>query len=989
MKSERGRGRGHGCAGGSSRGRQSKRAPKSKVEVEYQKFDVLELSDNDDKLLRNRNLRHGDTYEYDLDTIDPEDDEEIDSDEAMGLGSDMSDDDGGSDVYFNDQELTTGSKSAGKQQRGGKMGWLDDVTDKTLLDSASDDASPLSSDGESDTGMQSMVKALSSSKRQDKDKTTPTGLDEQTEIYAESEFNVPGAAADKVEVSLENLMSAFSSESGFNHVQDHLRGLQDNPVELASKPLDRPLPSRLAKAVKHKEAYRRAVSDMADWAALAKRRDQDDHVVFTDPDRPRMGSEQNIATAVKVGDAYLRLGKEQNGWSQTGYENMPKRPKTDMETQVHAVLKANNLTSAAVRKSDKLPVIKLTMEQLAEQRVNAQMMRELMVRQELYQKRAKKIKSKTFRRILRLEKKRQGVTDASLADEMSQEDQLKLEADRARERLTLRHKNTGKWAKGLLRTHQRDPNARQALMDQLIRHEELVRRINDQPLGCRNGDADEDPELQEIMQQWRSEGTTKEQAVAKLDQLADLQQRETTAPTKGVFAMKFMQNALKRDYDQAELALQEIRDEIDALDSDEDDDSQRRGAASKRRQTNTSASATGNPGRRTFTGPIANARSKSSKSSVQMPVHVEPTAGDAMVDTLMHDASMPANTIATFTPPVIPTAAHSVRLSGPMSVNMPTKPSAPNTAEPAPENNPWLDDAAESEAEPIDVLSTLQKVPKADTTIAVSNCNAPAQAPTSPTNTSTTRRAPIVAKHPWNEIDVVGPSKRVASESEASSSELDSEASSSGSGSDSSDSDSGDDGENAASSSPKSTAIEASATSLSLVGEDDEDAEDPISKYMPQPLAHLPQFKNDELARLAFADDQVVDDFAEEKRIAEQKEAAPKASNFLPGWGSWSGQGAKPMAKKPRVDSKSKPTDGKAKTKSHLILYKQSLQMDPKYTTQTVPFPYTSIEEYQQSMQLPLGRDWNTYSVHSKLVKPKAITQMGTIIDPMKAPRRK
>ena len=36
---------------------------------------------------------------------------------------------------------------------------------------------------------------------------------------------------------------------------------------------------------------------------------------------------------------------------------------------------------------------------------------------------------------------------------------------------------------------------------------------------------------------------------------------------------------------------------------------------------------------------------------------------------------------------------------------------------------------------------------------------------------------------------------------------------------------------------------------------------------------------------------------------------------------------------------------------------------------------------------MPLGKDWNTASVHQKLVKPRVVTLPGTIIEPIKSPK--
>lgn len=49
-----------------------------------------------------------------------------------------------------------------------------------------------------------------------------------------------------------------------------------------------------------------------------------------------------------------------------------------------------------------------------------------------------------------------------------------------------------------------------------------------------------------------------------------------------------------------------------------------------------------------------------------------------------------------------------------------------------------------------------------------------------------------------------------------------------------------------------------------------------------------------------------------------------------------------------------------------------------------MPFPFTSRDQWERSVRVPLGKDWNTTSVHQKLVKPRVVSLPGTIIEPIK-----
>lgn len=48
-----------------------------------------------------------------------------------------------------------------------------------------------------------------------------------------------------------------------------------------------------------------------------------------------------------------------------------------------------------------------------------------------------------------------------------------------------------------------------------------------------------------------------------------------------------------------------------------------------------------------------------------------------------------------------------------------------------------------------------------------------------------------------------------------------------------------------------------------------------------------------------------------------------------------------------------------------------------------VPFPFTSVDDFESSIRHPLGREWNPETSHKVLVEPKVVTKIGTIIAPI------
>lgn len=41
-----------------------------------------------------------------------------------------------------------------------------------------------------------------------------------------------------------------------------------------------------------------------------------------------------------------------------------------------------------------------------------------------------------------------------------------------------------------------------------------------------------------------------------------------------------------------------------------------------------------------------------------------------------------------------------------------------------------------------------------------------------------------------------------------------------------------------------------------------------------------------------------------------------------------------------------------------------------------IPFPYTSVEDYEAVVRQPLGKEWNPQRIHMKLIQPPIITKV-------------
>ena len=115
------------------------------------------------------------------------------------------------------------------------------------------------------------------------------------------------------------------------------------------------------------------------------------------------------------------------------------------------LLKSAKLREEDIAKTEELMMNNLSVEEVAERRNQLRKMRDLMFRADIKAKRVSKIKSKTYRRIRKKEKEKlmAKLGTEGEDDEDDEEARLKHEVERARERATLKHKNTGKWARSM------------------------------------------------------------------------------------------------------------------------------------------------------------------------------------------------------------------------------------------------------------------------------------------------------------------------------------------------------------------------------------------------------------------------------------------------------------------------------------------------------------------------------------------------------------
>ena len=101
-------------------------------------------------------------------------------------------------------------------------------------------------------------------------------------------------------------------------------------------------------------------------------------------------------------------------------------------------------------------------------------------------------------------------------------------------------------------------------------------------------------------------------------------------------------------------------------------------------------------------------------------------------------------------------------------------------------------------------------------------------------------------------------------------------------------------------------------------------------------------------------------------------------------------QGApEPKRRKPKKEVKVDLPERNDAHLKHVIINQQVDKKADAFRIEGVPFPFTSREQYERAMRQPLGREWNASNAFQELNKPEVKTRLGTIIDPIKMPKRK
>ncbi|EJT99923.1 Utp14-domain-containing protein [Dacryopinax primogenitus] len=386
-------------------------------------------------------------------------------------------------------------------------------------------------------------------------------LPETSQAGPENEFAVPsGVQQGRKKLQLQDLLAPLSQEAGAADLLSLQKSTKALTSDKAAAPLSAPLPLRAQEKLDRQAAYEATKTEVQKWAPTMRRIREAEHLSFPLQSEP-VPRETNASLASSF------------------------KPSNEMESAVDRLLKAAELREEDVLKTEELGMAHLSKEEVLARRKELRQMRELMFRADLKAHRVAKIKSKAYHRLQkrREKKERQALEEAGLlpdgddAGEDGQEKRRELERDRALERATQRHKNTGKWAKAMLARGEMDIDVRREMNEQLERSEQLRQKI----LGrCESEDESESEDDDND-----DDDTIRRKAFDELAALETEDAAENTGNHKGIMSMKFMQHAaaedaqrVRREQDDFVLELERMGADSGKLQQEEKDDDDERQA---------------------------------------------------------------------------------------------------------------------------------------------------------------------------------------------------------------------------------------------------------------------------------------------------------------------------------------------------------------------------------------------------------------------------
>lgn len=883
----------------------------------------------------------------------PFDDEELDSDNALGSDDDLDDymsktkgdvserlnefgeDEDGwesvdegelmtlSEIWDRDDSELKVQKSNSQSKQHDKLVFNEDDDDSSATegegshseDSDSESNSESESDSEDDpfdemnisegeeVQLDSVMKSLKSKIKKDPSEKAKKVL--INDKLNENEFSLPNLGDS---LSLDDMLGNLDDEEQDNENEELIRDIAKHNKqlkELDSVELDEdeqnklhndensafaiPLPVNIQKRHERRAAYEIQKEQVNRWRdIIAQNRDKE--VLSFVPEKPQLDKNSAFKT-----DNDIAVN--------------------DFESKLDSIIDQSNLESKKTEDLfENIETAKLSKAEMLKRTNELRLMRELMYRGMKDSKRLKKIKSKAYRRQLRKEKMKEKML---ISQVNRQEDGSDLEEDkedsnyhRAKERMTLKHKNTSQWAKQMIKSGMSKDKSTRDEIEEMMRQSE---KLKQKQLGKKDGESsDDERDLSDLEND--------------VDNVENLDNEKLSKIGKGVLAMDFMKNAEERE---RLVKLKEI-DNLKRLRDAEDYEDIQNGEVD-------GVNVSMNTGRRMYTPAALVASAENRKLNEELMKELDEEDSRLLQNRLKKDKE------ERYKPTVIEErGTRDNEGTGIRSESVED------------DSNPWLaEEDSENSADEEDrgrVSSKIKVVDALSSRLDKSEAKISKKLLKKNTGKKKESTDGLVSIENKETLFIVDPKKKAAKQDQ------------------------------------KRASLD--ETPIRSDDEYESDGDDVDDNRM---------FKQSDLIKEAFAgDDVLIEEFEQEKREVEEEEGDKQVELTTPGWGSWAGQGDEddgwgvPKTKKRKivktiqgVVTKDKRLD---KGKKNVIINERIIKKTTKYQADKVPYPFKTWEEYERSLRTPMGKEWSTTKTHQKLITPSVITKFGSVIDPLKAP---
>ncbi|XP_050363298.1 uncharacterized protein C57A7.06 [Argentina anserina] len=357
-----------------------------------------------------------------------------------------------------------------------------------------------------------------------------------SEAYPESEYN---PTRDMLEgegmLSIGDLLDPLQGKHGYTKLRKRVGNLDKK-----SAPIQAPRPRHEQEEVERKVVREKVKEESRKWEPIVKK-NRETPTLYFDGDRD--------------------LGPSTVGTIASEFE-----PRSEFEKKMASLVFDEEVIDAHRKDGSRLLELnKVSAEDEKERQNRIAKMRSLLFRHELKSKHIKNIKSKTYHKIMKKDKLKANSLQSLMDPEASKELSMKQEYERAKERMTLRHKGGSKWIKRIKErgVDVQDDGTRAAIAEQQHLHAQLTRKMNSmKDSDTSSDDISDDDDDDDIGISSDDEGRASKLIEKAKEKTLKLLDEDVEVPNSGVLSLPFMERASKKQREaadeEAKLSLQEL-----------------------------------------------------------------------------------------------------------------------------------------------------------------------------------------------------------------------------------------------------------------------------------------------------------------------------------------------------------------------------------------------------------------------------------------------